>query len=427
MQMNKSEKLLSWIAFISLSCQVYSYAQSTWSVGSNVQINITGSPHLVLDQFNLENDGNLFAGTSTIHFTGTGDNHLRTGNANFYKVVLGKSGGGTIQLLDDLSVQKELAFTANNNYLQLNEFDLIVTGNASLSGFDSDQYVVTNGVGKLVKQAMTAFTYPVGFDQLTYNPLELEERLTPDDIGVRCLRDALDNGTTGTPITSDVVNVSWEVSEKTAGGCRLKMTATWFESDENSPSFDANNCGIGYWSDIFQQWFVAHDSIGNKEGNGHFSRTQYNINKLGLFSIMDRQYELEGLAAVRPKVILQGPYNPVDRLMNDDLRSHLPVPLIPLIQPQKENIAIESPSNIFADYGPDSIVDWVEVELKREDYSFADLQAALLQRDGDVVGIDGSTPVQFIYVDPDESYHVIIRHRNHLSIMTAGTFDLFSN
>jgi hypothetical protein len=43
---------------------------------------------------------------------------------------------------------------------------------------------------------------------------------------------------------------------------------------------------------------------------------------------------------------------------------------------------------------------------------------ALIQRDGDVVGLDGSTLVNAPL--PSGSYHVALRHRNHLGIMTAS-------
>jgi hypothetical protein len=42
----------------------------------------------------------------------------------------------------------------------------------------------------------------------------------------------------------------------------------------------------------------------------------------------------------------------------------------------------------------------------------------LLQRDGDVVDTDGESAVYFL-VDGQEPFHVAVRHRNHMGIMTA--------
>ena len=43
-------------------------------------------------------------------------------------------------------------------------------------------------------------------------------------------------------------------------------------------------------------------------------------------------------------------------------------------------------------------------------------RAALLQRDGDVVDLDGTSPVSFAAIE--QMYYVVVRHRNHLSAMT---------
>jgi hypothetical protein len=44
-------------------------------------------------------------------------------------------------------------------------------------------------------------------------------------------------------------------------------------------------------------------------------------------------------------------------------------------------------------------------------------RAALLQRDGDIVDVDGTSPVSFLEL-PNGNYHVAVRHRNHLGMMT---------
>jgi len=74
--------------------------------------------------------------------------------------------------------------------------------------------------------------------------------------------------------------------------------------------------------------------------------------------------------------------------------------------------------------GDDAIVDWILVELRDADQPSTVLatKAALLQRDGDVVDVDGTSPVNFC--GTGEAAHVALRHRNHLAVMTAGTYDL---
>jgi len=67
-----------------------------------------------------------------------------------------------------------------------------------------------------------------------------------------------------------------------------------------------------------------------------------------------------------------------------------------------------------------SIVDWVLLEL-RTDFStatFAKRRAAFLKSNGDIVDLDGSSPVSFSGL-LNGDYYLVIHHRNHLSIMSS--------
>ena len=77
----------------------------------------------------------------------------------------------------------------------------------------------------------------------------------------------------------------------------------------------------------------------------------------------------------------------------------------------------------FFDNHPD-IVDWILVELRTgTDASTTVAQkAGFLKSDGTVVGLDGSSALQFGV--PDGNYYVVIKHRNHLAIMSASTVAL---
>ncbi len=123
------------------------------------------------------------------------------------------------------------------------------------------------------------------------------------------------------------------------------------------------------------------------------------------------------------KAFLQGCYDPVASRMRDDLRN---AGLIPLTQPFTGQFTFVgeggtetiSPS-VLAVTGNDAIVDWVFLELRNAATPSVvqRTRAALIQRDGDVVDIDGISPVQFDM--PNGTYHVALRHRNHLSVMTG--------
>lgn len=128
------------------------------------------------------------------------------------------------------------------------------------------------------------------------------------------------------------------------------------------------------------------------------------------------------------KAHLQGAYDPATGLMRDDLRAN---GLIPLAQPYTALFTQVGPPGpgtiapaVLSTTGPDAIVDWVFVELRDADLpsTVVCTRSALIQRDGDVVDVDGLSPVRFDM--PNGSYHVALRHRNHLGVMTAAPVSL---
>lgn len=70
--------------------------------------------------------------------------------------------------------------------------------------------------------------------------------------------------------------------------------------------------------------------------------------------------------------------------------------------------------------GSNAILDWVVVELRSPTNSATILYSrpALIQRDGDVVGLNGTSYINTPLAPGN--YYVAIRHRNHLGIMTGS-------
>lgn len=83
--------------------------------------------------------------------------------------------------------------------------------------------------------------------------------------------------------------------------------------------------------------------------------------------------------------------------------------------------SVASPSTVFAVSGEEAITDWVFIELrsKNDSTSVVATRTGLLQRDGDVVDLDGFTGLKFPGMSID-SYYVVVRHRSHLGAMTAA-------
>jgi hypothetical protein len=137
--------------------------------------------------------------------------------------------------------------------------------------------------------------------------------------------------------------------------------------------------------------------------------------------------EIDVTITIAPKVFLQGAsLNPIvgeEDLMRDDLRVNN---LLPTLSPYGDGATVDP--TVFNTTGVNSIVDWVVVELRQgadnENTTVVTSKAALLQRDGDIVGLDGVSVITFVEEAGD--YFIAIRHRNHIGIMTAVVASLGS-
>lgn len=123
---------------------------------------------------------------------------------------------------------------------------------------------------------------------------------------------------------------------------------------------------------------------------------------------------------VSPAAFLQGPLIVSGtNIMDDSLRSG---GYIPTTSPYADALTTTAP--VLAVTGNDAIIDWVFVELRDEtDNTLVEgSTSALLQADGDIVGVDGVSPLSFNI--SAKNYYVAVKHRNHLAIMSSSAIAL---
>ena len=250
-----------------------------------------------------------------------------------------------------------------------------------------------------------------------------------------------------------------------SAGTRLKFQHAYSGYSSSYPDAFrveiSTNCGLA-WTTLYQAtgdalrtvpyntnaWtpttctdWLAHDiDISAYDGSNVIIRFVA-INAYGNWFYLDNaQVESNGVK-VALKLMLEGPYDAATDRMRDDLRT---ANQLPLTEPytalgfaQAGNGGNETiNASVFSTTGDDAIVDWVQLQL-RNSATPATLVATrnvLVQRDGDVVDKDGTSPVTFL-AGPG-SYYVAARHRNHLGAMiaapvaltgTATTIDLTAN
>jgi len=124
---------------------------------------------------------------------------------------------------------------------------------------------------------------------------------------------------------------------------------------------------------------------------------------------------------INPKVFLQGPsIEPTTSgIMNDDLRGN---GLLPTVSPYEDNVTCNS--TVFNTTGNNAIVDWIWLELRSADDNqrLINARSALVQRDGDIVDLDGESTV--IMQAAPTNYFIVIEHRNHLGSMSSSAINL---
>lgn len=192
----------------------------------------------------------------------------------------------------------------------------------------------------------------------------------------------------------------------------------------SAPPFDFESAGEGYCL----IWHLSYaDSV---------DLVQPGDNVFGLQGCLDLSNAIDVIRqegggcqnpnlTVSPVLFLQGAYDLITGLMSDALRGGV----LPLEEPYSslgythvgggggESVL----PAVFDVSGADAIVDWVFVAL-RDKNNFNTViatRSALLQRDGDVVDVDGFSPVTFANIAADD-YYVAVKHRNHLGVMSAA-------
>ncbi|OWY19985.1 hypothetical protein C7N43_11035 [Sphingobacteriales bacterium UPWRP_1] len=128
--------------------------------------------------------------------------------------------------------------------------------------------------------------------------------------------------------------------------------------------------------------------------------------------LKDAQYDP---VKAKIKVFLQGPY-----LGNGSMSTTLKqYNLIPDTQPFNQS-PWNYNGNECLDEIPNNMVDWVLVELRNaaNNNQIVEQKAALLLNNGSVAD-KGKDGVRFYNIPPNSSYYVVIRHRNHLAVMSS--------
>ena len=332
-----------------------------------------------------------------------------------------------LTLASDLDIDGDLTFTEDDNQIILGANNLVLSATSAADNVAvTNSFIVTDGAGVVTKEGLsTAFKFPVGAAIDSQNDITLAEGGTVDDISVRVLTDAYDAPVTQTDaMVDDVVSATWEITEAVIGGSDLIAAPSWAAEDETT-TFDNTDAAVFQFNGTDYTALATTGAATTVDGISSVTNVGLVLNDTDYVIIGDSGLLRAFLAA---KIILQGPYQASQDLMRDQLRTKS---LIPLEEPYSDMAAfthvsggggetVDALEDFDYEADGDDIVDWVFLEIRDSADAVVSTRSALLQRDGDIIDIDGSnSAVSFEGITLD-NYTIVVRHRNHLGVKSSG-------
>ncbi len=214
-----------------------------------------------------------FSGTSLQTISGTGTIQLST-------LALNNANNVNVTATNEI-VNAGFSFFAGK--LILNNTDVRSTSLPSSIG-SATSYIVTNGTGQLRGSVVATgnYAFNIGSSTSSYAPIKITGGTghVTDIIGVRVSDNVYRNGTTGTIITNDVVNKTWDITEAVTGGSNVTLTPQWSAIDELTGFTRAASYVSHYVSSI---WDVITPTAA--VGTGPYSIVRAGVTSFSPFAI----------------------------------------------------------------------------------------------------------------------------------------------
>ena len=418
------------------------YAQLTISTGAVFNIQ---SGAFVTVQGDVTSNADI-TGTGNLILKGSANQNISMNGNIVPNLEMDNATGAT--LTSNIKIGTAMVFT--NGKILVGNNTATLSQATTASGMGVSKFFETNGTGYVRRELAADISNSImpvgaGTDYLPVTLTNTGSTYASASIGVQA------KGTANTnrhPRTESFLLANWPINKVGITSGTTNATGTYIDPTRVIGT-EADLRGI-FWNGT--NWSLAG---GNQNTTTNTVSADIATNSGELFG-MNRFVLLDA------KVFLQGAFNAGTGLMDDRLRNATSptygnytigaVPttnVIPVSDPYRSapystsafthtnnsitEVATASAFNDLSTAG-DNIVDWVFVEL-RNNLSPGSLilqtRSALLQRDGDIVDIDGITPLYFKNIDA-ATYAISVRHRNHLGMSTnPNTFnqglDLIAN
>ncbi len=389
------------------------------TIQSGTHLVLNGNAALVVNDGSFINNGAFNSGMGTVYMIGTVPTASTkiggSSSLSFNDLVIDKTSNG-VQLEADLTFFPANTLQMLSGNLDLNGKDIFLFSGATILS-ESETNRIMGDSGRIV----------------TTTNLNGPTNVNPGNIGLSL--SSTDNlGTFTIERIHGVQTINGSQSNQRY--YKIKYFNTGLTVDYTLQYFNAELNGIN--EAYLDSW--KYDTNW-KQRTANALDTMTNIVTVNGASEQDTLWALStGQLRLSPKVLLSGAYD-TGGLMKDDLRTF---GVIPTTEPftalgfNLVNCSCDSTTqSVLSATGNDAIVDWMLVELRLRSNQDSVLQsvAALLQKDGDVVDIDGVSAIKIPNLSAD-SFYVAVKHRNHLGVIStdirsltpiASTYDFSTN
>ena len=247
--------------------------------------------------------------SGTLGLNGSTEQTVSTGRSAALALSgLALNSAANARLLSPVTVADALIFSAG--HLIIDNQNLTLSGNATVTGADANSYVITPDVaasgGRVVRPVPTGgapVSFPVG-TAASYTPLTLANSGASTTFQVRTFNGLLTSGTSGAPYVrqSEFVNRTWEVLPALAAGPVVTMSVEFNAADQNPGfvpglvSLFRNPGGAGAaWTELGRATLT---------GNGPYVATYAGVSSFLNFALGKRS----GVLAVAPNRLEAGRY-----------------------------------------------------------------------------------------------------------------------
>ena len=359
-------------------------------------------------------------GTGKVILKGTANQNVNMGGFTIPNVEIDNA--ANVTLTGNAKVGSSLLFT--NGKILIGSNNLTLSDVATASGGGTGKFVETNGTGQVIKVLtanVTAVEILVG-SGTSYRPAFITSSGTYSaaNVGVKVLPVVEPNAP---PKISDYLAVYWPITKTGVTGT-VTVAGQYIDGVDISGT-EANLRGYFFNGTDWSSTGETHDAALNRVA-------------APIATASGNLYGMDKFVLAKAKVFLQGAFN--GTVMTTALRT--PTNLIPLTDPYRSapftanypHVANSIPEIVQAAVfnnqvnATDNIVDWVFIQLRSNvspGNTVLQTRSALLKSDGNIVDIDGKSPVTFNNT-VDGSYTIAVRHRNHLGISADPATNLLA-